>query len=247
MANKFSPDWAAVHAQTYVFETDCWNKCNGFCCSSHHPDFSFQLLPAHGAAIFYFDEEYEWLAGQGLAPCFDGIETRKISLEFGAPQPLSFVINFCGLKGGCKGIINKPFHCLIYPFMPVLDNWGNLIDVAPASIFDLTAILQTGKSMCPLWKERKDHYVSQWRNDEHLLAPLRHPKIIFYLAAYKIFTENYSALLLNENSLRRLIGPEFWKAWELQYLGKRFFGFDALKKLFYEKHNELKGIYGDFL
>jgi len=244
MANPSPPDWAAVHSQTYVYEPGCWEKCSGFCCSSRHPDFSFRLLPSRGTAIFYFQEEYEWLAKQNLAPALDGLATRQTDFDFGGPEPLSFVFHFCGLEGGCQGKLGKPLHCLIYPFMPVLDNRGQLLDVTPGSIFDLTALLQTGQSLCPLWEERKDHYLGLWRDNEQLLAPLRHPRIIFYLAAYKIFSDSYAELFLRWDERRGLAGPDFWRAWELHYLGKRFFDVEALKALFQQKRSELETLYG---
>jgi hypothetical protein len=246
MGHPFPPDWTAIHSQTYVYEPGCWEACKGFCCSGRHEDFSFQLLPSRGAAIFYMQEEYEHLAGQGRAPKLDGVATRQVSIEFGGPRPLSFVYHFCGLEGACQGVLDKPFHCLVYPFMPVFDNYGALLDVAPGSIFDLTAILHDEQASCPLWKTRKEHYLRLWRSRTPLLAPLRRPLVLFYLAAYKLFVDSYNERFLDWEEGRELRGAEFWSAWELQYLGRRFFDSDLLKQGFLTKLHELEKIHGSF-
>jgi hypothetical protein len=241
--------WGMIHSEQFVFEDQCWTTCNGgFCCSNGHPDFQFQLIPTHGTTIIYMEDEYEWLSRHGTVPGPDttGEIINVISFDFGGPRPLAIVHVFCGLLGLCQGVINKPLLCKVYPMLPILGVDGELEDIYPSSIFELTMGLINSQSPCTVLVKRK-HYLERWKNAPALLDALRHPYVILYLQAAKHFADIYRMKLEANSKLRGLTGKEFWKHWELQYLRGQLVDPDLLAERIRNSYDALVARYGDFL
>lgn len=238
------PNWAEIHATPFIYEENCWTTCGGFCCGSHHKDFDFKLLPLDGAAIIYFGEEYDWMQKEGLVP--EGMHTREVNFDFGGPKSLRLVVVDCKLKGLCDGCMTKPLHCRIYPFIPIFGIGGQLTDIYPGSIFDLTFLRREGETPCTVWHRRRDECMRLWQTSSAIDC-LRHPKLMFYFAAYKCLVDNYQEMLSKNTDLGMLNGAEFWSKWELLYLGKRLFDAPLIKESVFKIYTEFRQTYGEFL
>jgi hypothetical protein len=252
MVSTFSEsvDWGTIHQQRFVEEPMCWTSgCyNGFCCNHNHPDFQFQLIPTNGSTIVYIKEEYEWLSRQGAVPGPDttGVVPNELSFDFGGPRPLALLQMPCRLLGLCNGVIQKPLLCKVYPMFPVLGIDGQLEDVYPSSIFDLTMGLIGVATPCTVIVKRK-HYFDLWRNSPNWLAALGHPYVILYLQAAKHFSEVYRMRLESNAKLKGLTGKDFWKRWELLYLGGQLVDGDLLAERIHSTYDRLVQRYGEFL
>jgi hypothetical protein len=241
--------WEKIHSQSYLFEDRCWTTCNGgFCCSNNHPDFQFQLIPTNGTTIIYIEDEYDWLSRNGTVPDpqTTGTVPNQLTFDFGGPRPLSLVQLPCRLLGMCQGVIDKPLLCKIYPMFPVLGIDGDLEDICPASIFELTMSLIGAPTPCTVFAKRK-HYFDLWKKAPERLEALRHPYLILYLQAAKHFSDIYRARLDSNAKLRGLTGKEFWKRWELQYLGGALFDGDLFGERVRSTYDDLVRRYGEFL
>src|ERR1700682_507219 len=189
--------WEAIHRHDFIYEDQCWTTCNGgFCCSNNHPDLAFQLITTHGTTIIYLEDEYQWLTRHGTAPGPQNIGSMPNSLifDFGGPRPISLVQLPCRLLGLCKGVIDKPLLCKLYPMLPVLAIDGSLESVCPASIFDLTMAIKGIQTPCTV-VAKKAKYMSRWRAAGSPLESLRHPHLILYLQAASHFADIYTQKL----------------------------------------------------
>ena len=196
------------------------------------------------APIIYLGDEYEWMQKEGLVP--DGLRTREIHFEFGGPKPLKLIVVDCKLKGHCDGCMTKPLHCRIYPFIPIFEVDGQLSDIYPGSVFDLTFLQREGKTPCTVWHRRRDNCMQSWQSSS-AIDPLRHPLLMFYFAAYKCLADNYLSMLSKNPDLKILNGAEFWSRWEILYLGRRLFEAHILKESVHKIYMEFNKTYGDFL
>jgi hypothetical protein len=206
------------------------------------------LIPTQGTTIIYLEEEYEWLRGHGTVPDphTTGSVGNILSFEFGGPRPLSVVQMPCRLLGMCHGVIDKPLLCKVYPMLPILGTRGDLEDIYPASIFELTMSIHGVGTPCTVFAKRA-HYLDLWKNAADRLDALRHPYVILYLQAAKHFSDIYRMRFESNARLRSLTGKEFWKRWELQYLGGQFFDRDLFAERIRKSYDELVQHYGAFL
>jgi len=243
-ANYRPVDWNSIHSGEYVYEVGCWKTCDGgFCCKHDHPDFDFQFLPKNGSVIMYMEDEYHYFAKRGQV---SSTPAQKITLDFGGPRPLVVYHVFCGLLGRCDGVMEKPFLCKIYPFMPILGAQGELESLWHASIFELTFELVKSKTPCTVFN-KLESYKKLWTDNPRILDPLRHPYVVFYLQAIKYFSRSYEKTLLARSDLMRKSGKEFWSEWEIAYLRGELFDLDEIKYELSKVYRDLSQTYGDFL
>ena len=268
---KYSPDtvdWAAILGGTFLYEDSCWTTCNGgFCCSNNHPDFDFQLIPTQGTTLLYMEAEYEFDRAHGKVPEFETHRQppHELCLDFGGPRPLRLIQTPCHLLGKCHGVIDKPLLCRLYPFIPVLDVEGEVTDLVPASVFELTFDVIGGPrpartedggdvplevlgaaSPCTV-RTRKQDYLTRWQKYPAELGPLHHPYVILYTQAARHFADNYCTALRANPVLAHLTGRDFWRKWELQHLGGRLIDVERLKRDVYDSYKTLVRRYGEFL
>jgi hypothetical protein len=206
------------------------------------------LIPTHGTTIIYLESEYDWLSRHGTIPGPHNIGSMPNSLrfDFGGPQPISLVQMPCHLLGLCKGVIDKPLLCKLYPMLPVLRTDGSLEDLCPASIFDLTMAIKGIQTPCTI-VAKKAMYMSRWRAAGTPLESLRHPYLILYLRAASHFANIYAQKLRADRRLMSLAGRDFWRRWELQYLSGQLIDLQLLSESIRRTYDQLVGHYGEFL
>ena len=224
--------WSRIQNLDFVNVPACWTSCDGGrCCSNNFPDFNFRLLPTEGTTILYLEQEYDFLKAEGktFESKRDASPAQLLDLDYGGPRPLRIVQAHCGLMGRCAGVIAKPLLCKLYPFLPVMNADGEIEDLAPASIFDLTAEEFGVLLPCGV-RESAKSILERWRKDGAVREVFQHPYILFHLMAASAFIENYRWSIRSNGHLSRFRGAEFWTNWELQYLGGRLLDVDSLKK-----------------
>ena len=243
-------DWQSIHSRPLIAVPGCWQLCGGgVCCSSSQSDFLFRLIPksSSGTVVVYLEDEYAWMRANGHVVCGeeDGAEAPPFEFDFGGRRPLVLRHMRCGYLGRCDGVITKPLLCRSYPFLPVFGLNGELENVLPASITDITLQMKEDRHPCPL-NERK-RLEAALAGDPVLHDALRHPYIVFHTQAAAAFLASYRERLLAWEYFHRLSGPEFWQAWEIAYLGRRLVDRDAVAARILGVYEALAARHGDFL
>lgn len=240
------PDWARIRETEFLYEDQCWLTCGGgYCCGAMKPaEFDFRILPTGGAAISYIDDEYDWMEAHGAGP-LEEMRRRTFTFDFGGPRPLKMVVVDCTLKGMCNDCMIKPMMCRIYPFVPIFDIEGELTDLYPSSVYDLTFLRRDESTPCTVWHRKRDQYLERYRASSDVDV-LRNPKLMFYFAAYKCFADFYLDTLEANAALAPLKGSEFWARWELLYLGRKLFDTPAIKAGIHALYERYRERYGDF-
>ncbi len=174
------------------------------------------------------------------------MKQREFSFDFGGPKPLRMVVADCTMKGLCAGCIIKPMQCRIYPFIPIFDIDGKLEDLYPGSVYDLTFMRREDKTPCTVWHLKRDQYMKMWATSPEIDL-LRHPRLMFYFAAYRCFADIYLDTLEANPALAPLKGADFWSKWELLYLGRKLFDIPKIRAGIYAIYEAYHAKYGDFL
>ena len=242
---KWKADWAAIHNTAYVFEDGCWTTCNGgFCCSNNHPDFNFRFLPTKGTTILYMEDEYNFLSVHGKVPPRE--EMKKFSFPFDDEGAISFFYTTCRLLGQCTGVIDKPLLCRLYPFLPSFNRGGELQELLPSSIYDLT--FETFGMQTPCTVAAKiQYYKKRWGSEISRLENLNTPYILFYLEVCKHFVDIYRKESLKSSVLKNLRGKEFWSIWEMEYVFGRLIDPVELRRRISNSYSDFRRRYGSFL
>ncbi len=226
MLDDINKVWRDIEAIAFIKQHGCWNDCGGGrCCSNNIPELDFKFIHKNGTNIIYMDGEWNYLSHHGLVPS-SSIQTH--SLDFGGPQPLRIHQARCSLLGLCEGKLSKPLLCRTYPYVPQMDEAGNLLGLLPGSIFDLTAQTFGFDLPCSVSKGRQQT-LEDWRGDADIMDIFTHPNVHFTLLVARAFAECYVSRLSNENRLAGLQGAAFWRTWEMLYLRRKFFDVSVLK------------------
>jgi Fe-S-cluster containining protein len=241
------PDWRALLALEFVDEGPCHQLCGGgYCCNHARAEFQFQLIPHQGSTLFLLDGEYEYLRTSGQLPAEGWGQARHLRLDFATGRAVGLTLLHCSFLGKCGGHAVRPLHCRLYPFVPILDVAGEVEAIYPASVFDLTEDIMGWTSPCGI-RHKEKTYLDLWRSDAERLRPLRHPYLMFYLSCYRALADSYRRKLAASRKLAGKQGAEFWKAWELLYLGGLLFDWPAVKAEMARSHAALRDRYGEFL
>ena len=240
------PQWEQIESTVFAWEDNCWLTCGGYCCGTTHPEeFQFRILPLDASAIVYLGDEYDWMEKNGKAPPPD-MRKREFVFDFGGPKPLRMVVVDCHLKGLCAGCVIKPLQCRIYPFIPIFDLEGELQDLYPGSMYDLTFSGSEDRTPCTVWHSKRDSYLERWRSAKEVEV-LKHPLLMFYFAAYKIFADIYLEMLGKDESIADLKGAEYWSRWEMLYLGRKLFDAPRLRRDIHALYLDYRERFGDFM
>lgn len=242
------PDWPAIHGTEYVLESNCWLTCGGgACCKTAIPGAVLRLIPSNGAVLAYMEAEYAHLLARGLVPAVDGSKARRLSLPLGDGQSLSVITLFCDRLGRCDGVFPKPLHCRLYPFAPVFDDSGEVVDTVPLSVIDLAEKRLSGHTTCTIHRDG-DHWLSYWRaQPAERLAPLRHPYVAFHLAALSILMDSYARALNVHSQLEENTAEAFWMRWEILYLSGELMDWDRIRQDIRALHDRMTAKHGAFI
>ena len=242
--------WREILDTDFVDEGPCWTTCGGgSCCKGGVPGVKFQLILNQGVNLIFLEKEYEYIKEHGTS--HDALEgspaPQTLTFDFGGDRPLSVVQIPCKLLGLCRGVVVKPLLCRLYPFIPIVDASGGLESLFPGSIFELTDEVMGWDCRCPVMQDKRQIYWDKWRDNPENLGLLRHPYLMFHLACYGIFADSYRRMLPQNDVLAGRVGPDFWHAWELQYLSGRLFDWDEIRGKVHTTYMALRHRHGDFL
>jgi hypothetical protein len=217
-------NWEALSNLSFVYEDNCWQGCKADCCQSELPDANFKFIKNPGTWIFYMPEEYKYYKNLGKVPSLNrsSSDLRDVHITLTNGLKISGFWCHCEYEGLCRKDIEPPLLCKLVPFLPVMNIDGKLESISMINFLDTTISAMGFDERCSVLN-KKEKYLTLWRNNPDLIEPLRHPYILFYLMATNQLIENYKETLLNHPVLGQKNGTAFWNAWEIEYVTGRLF------------------------
>ena len=143
----------------------------------------------------------------------------------------------CNDDANCNIKFSRSLYCKLYPFIPVFDIDGNLLDLKYISVYDVTYDIIGQKSPCYV-KDLKAKYIDLWSKEDSNIHLLKNPYTLFYLMVGNLIHDNYVETLKSNNKLINLQGKEFWKKWEKLYLAGR----QTIKDIFTANNIDISNI-----
>lgn len=150
----------------------------------------------------------------------------------------------CNDVFNCNKQFVRPLYCRLYPFFPVLNIEGELLDIKYLSLYDIAADMKNITTPCYI-KQNKEYYLKLWKQDEVILSIFRYPYLLFYLMVANIVHDNYIKAMLKSDILK-YGNIDFWQNWEMVYLEKKLFLIDELKERIDNLYNSFIKKYQNF-
>lgn len=237
--------WEKISNSEFIFESQCYKTCLSFCCRWGNNGTPLKIIPA-GGTLFYLPQEFRYLQKYGKItdkPLYKmSIKTDNVNLEI--------LYKHCTDDSNCNILFSRSLYCKLYPFLPVFNIEGKVIDIKYISVYDVTYDFTGNKTPCYV-KDLKNKYLDYWQNDDYNITLLKEPYIMFHLMVANIIHDNYLETLKN-SSLKDLAELDFWKKWEKLYLAGRLIDKNKLKQdidnLYYEftKRYDLSGALDEY-
>jgi Fe-S-cluster containining protein len=219
-------DWSKLYEKELFRADNCYLKCDSYCCNNFFGKY-YNFLDKDSVVLPLIDEEYEIYKKRGG---IKNIKEKKYELNIGEKKFIFFLL-YCKEKGLCKPHTNRPFICRTYPFLPKVNEYGEIIGFNYASLFDI--FFNKENHNCPLVKDKKIY--NEWKQN----LPEFSPKMIFALMLLDALIEELKKLDLNfSESMKQSVN----KLELILLSGKVFKKIDVTK--IYEK---VKKVYGEFL
>lgn len=208
--------WEQVFNAEFIFEKGCYNTCSSFCCRWDSPDLPLRVIPK-GGTLFYLPKEYEFIKRYGKVT---DILPYKMKANIFNNQ-LQLYYKHCNDDSNCNIKFSRSLYCKLYPFLPVFNIDGELLDLKYISVYDVTFNLIGQKTPCYVI-DLKDKYINIWNQSDSNIHLLKEPYVLFYLMAGNLLHDNYVKTISANNELMQLKGKDFWKKWEKLYLAGKF-------------------------
>lgn len=216
--------WEAISNTEFIFEKGCYNTCNSHCCRWDTPDLPLTIIPK-GGTLFYLPKEYEYISKYGKVT---NVPPYKMKTNF-LNKELFIYYKHCNDDNNCNIKFSRSLYCKLYPFLPVFDIEGSLIDLKYISVYDVTYDIIKQKSPCYV-KDLKEKYLEMWKHKDSTINLLKNPYTLFYIMVGNILHDNYIETLNANQNLINLNGKEFWKKWEKLYLAGKLINKNKLEK-----------------
>lgn len=233
--------WDKIFKAEFIEEPGCYKTCESYCCRWNTPDIPLTIIPK-GGTLFYLPNEFQYIEKYGKItdkPLYD------ISIKLDNGKEIKVYYKYCTDDKNCNVLFSRSLYCKLYPFFPVMNIKGEIVDVKYISIYDITCQLIDQKTPCYV-KDKKEHYLELWKNNSKNIELLKNPNILFYLMVANIVHDNYCETLKN-SPIINLKGTQFWKKWEKFYLGKMLFNKNKIKEDLENLYSEFEKHYTDFL
>lgn len=176
-------DWDSLYRREYVSVPDCWKECGGYCCNNFLAG-ELSLPESDKVVVPFLPGEYAHHVAAGGFPQPGMTVTQHYVLPDGQPWDVHFLR--CSAKGKCNANFVKPLVCRIYPYFPVVDLDGGIVDFEYCSLIDL---FHPEVSVHPCYIVREEGHAVQERLRVVLAEALVYPEIVFAFAMFKRITD----------------------------------------------------------
>ena len=226
--------WSEIYEKDFIYVNECYKLCDGYCCKNFFGEY-FKFLDKEAVILPLIDEEYEEYKKRGG---IENINATKKEIFF-EDKIFTFYLLKCKEKGLCNPHLNRPFICRVYPYLPVVDIDGNIIDFVYAALID--NLVNRDFHKCPLVKE--ESIKNSLKNNLKDIS--FSPKMIFALNLANLLVK-YLKIYIPERMENSNI-KDIVKKFEMLFLSNKIFKDKNFQLETKEIYNKVKDRYGDFL
>ena len=177
--------WKDVYNTEYIYSPNCWKSCNGYCCKNFYGE-HYKILDKNGVALPLLASEYAYYKSiGGISNITQPAKQRDFTLNNG--KTLSLFLLSCSCGGLCDPHGARPLICRIYPYFPVVNAKGEILDFEYAALMDLFYRNPEESHKCTLVREHAQRVKNELR--ENLKPLLKSPEIIFVFMTLKLLVD----------------------------------------------------------
>lgn len=230
--------WKEIEETEFLFEKECYKTCSSFCCRWDHEDFPRFLIPK-GGTLFYLPKEMIYIKKYGKLP---DKPISELYTTLSNNIKINIYYTACNDDNHCNINFSRTLYCRLYPFFPVFNIHGELLNLKYISIYDITSDLINLKTPCYI-KNKKSEYIDKWKNDKNIHRLFTNPYLLFHFLVADILHDNYVETI-KDSTLLENEGEMFWRLWEKAYLKKQLINKVKLVNKLDEMYNNFTNIYG---
>lgn len=205
-------DWSEIYNTEFVNAPECWKTCGGYCCKNFYGE-HFKILDKSGVSLPLLEKEY--LHYQSIGG-ISNITTPAKKRTFHLPNGKSFSIYLlsCNCGGLCNPHGHRPLICRIYPYFPIVDQFGTILGFEFSALMDLFYREPKTTHKCTLVREEETRIQNDLRSS--LKPLLRDPEVVFIFRVLKLLVDRLKAKMggymdnLSEDELKRFISKYEW-------------------------------------
>lgn len=225
----------------------CYESCGGYCCKGFK-NANFKFFDGSYVALPLLEKEFnEYKKSGGIIGLEEAKKIEEFKLKNGAILRIFWL--HCSLVGLCNPHQNRPLICKLYPFLPKVDNKGEILDFFSATFFDL--FYDKSSHPCTLVAQHEDEVKAQLKNS---LEPLlKDPLYIFAFRACELLAVYLRNLLKKEfgsyliNKINDENHAKFWQKAEMLLLLRKAWRNQEFYNEICDIHDEIAQIWGEFL
>jgi len=136
--------WSELYEREFFSAPGCYLECGGYCCNNFFGRY-YAILDRESVMIPMTDDEYEVYRSRGG---IENVTVTRHEIAIGEGKRFVFYLLSCKEKGLCRPHANRPMVCRLYPRLPRVDEYGEIIGFNEASLMDL--FYQKSAHPCPL-------------------------------------------------------------------------------------------------
>lgn len=205
-------DWSEVYNKEFVNSPECWNTCGGYCCKNFYGE-HFNILDKNGVILPLLESEYLYYQEVGGISNIN-IPARKRTFKILNGKEFSIYLLSCNCGGLCNPHGHRPLICRIYPYFPVVDQYGTIFDFEFSALMDLFYKDPATSHKCTLVREESVRIQNELRVS--LKPLLRDPEIVFIFRVLKLLVDRLKEKMgehidkLDEKQLKKFISKYEW-------------------------------------
>lgn len=241
--NLMEINWESIYKKDFISFKDCYLTCDGYCCKNFFGS-GFKLLNQNAVVLPMLEGEYEYYKNQG------GIyniskEAKREEFSFGDKKLVLYYLS-CECRGLCNPHCLRPLICRIYPYFPIVNIQGDILDFYPASLMDLF-FGSIKNHQCTLVREYQEELKTQL--NESLKEILCYPLFVFIFRLMEIVAKHLQESLQNQciDSLNEKERAEFLRKLEWNLLSRKAWNNQRFKEKANGIYQEMVAYYGEFL
>lgn len=235
--------WKKIYSTSFFDAPQCWTTCDGYCCKNFFGNY-FTIFNKDSVVLPMFEDEYlyyESIGGIKNIP-----KATKHTFELNSKEKFSVYFTKCNAKGMCDPHCARPLICRIYPYFPIVNVKGEIIDFEYAAFMDLFYENKLNHP-CTLVREQSAQIKQQIQNSfqESLKE---NPKLIFtfkLLELLALFVKNHFPIHLDKLSEEEK--KTFFKNYEITMLKGTIWKKEEFKNKVLQTYIQIKNHYGNFL
>lgn len=229
-------DWNKIYEKNFIYANECYKTCDGYCCKNFFGT-HFKFLDKDAVILPLIDDEYNEYKKRGGIKNINDIVKKEIPFD---DKIFTLYLLKCREKGLCNPHNNRPFICRIYPYFPVIDLDGNVVDFVYASLID--NLVDENYHKCTLIKDNS--ILKELR--KNLLDISFSTKMILGLKLVELlikYLKSYIPNKIDNKNKEQNIVTKF----EMLFLSNKIFKNENFQLEAKQIYSQIKEKYGNFL